>query len=707
LKICQKCKTENIFNGAQFCRNCGASLESSIETKSSADNNLQDDKLEFVVTETSSTSAPDFIGTEDKGNSKIDNAEKLEIKANANLLDDDEPDLPSVSEQSRLNPIGEIVPLVPMPIEETSMESPAISKNNSLEEQQKSDFKKLSKEEVANITKNLYGSEDNRAKGAKRVEIDDSGKARAEMRSASAEPASARHSAIPSPTAEVRPIDDPAQQANFQKSHKVRGVAFFRGNFVQLIGNPYLHEGDEITVNERHYLLRSKRLSRKTLIISLASVFVAILFIIGSQFISPTVSGDGEIIGMILDQNRQPLLESARISIPALNKTTKTNAQGFFRFEMVPTGAYELAFQTDNQYSGRGNITVTPGQTTLMTFGSNDAQTGTSATRNIAINTPQNQIVSLRESQIVDSKNANPDSKPTAGLGNLKLAANVENARVSLDGKVLGAGNNTYGRIKPGMHTVKIDKDGYSEYMTTIDIKSNETFELNLNLTKFNSNATTANTLEDYLRQGDAAVNAKEYSKAIDAFNNALALSPSSKDAYSKRAETYGQMKENDKAADDYIRLGELHRASQNNEKAITVFSSALAYAPQNKIALASRGNARLDNGDYRPALIDFEAALKIDNQFYPALLGGGVAQFKLGNNKQADKYFKNANKINQDDPYLYQNMMLNYLALDDIKNIKKVYAEFKTIANPSELAELKSSNRFQPVLRLIEEKEQ
>jgi len=242
--------------------------------------------------------------------------------------------------------------------------------------------------------------------------------------------------------------------------------------------------------------------------------------------------------------------------------------------------------------------------------------------------------------------------------------------------------------------------------MTTIDVRSNETFELNLSLTKLNTNATASVTLEDYLRQGDVAVAAKEYPKAIDALNKAIALSPSSKDAYSKRAEAFGLMKENDKAAEDYIRLGELYRVGQNNEKAITVFSSALAYAPQNKIALASRGNARLDNGDYRPALIDFEAALKIDNQYYPALLGGGVAQFKLGNNKQADKYFKNANKINQGDPYLYQTMMLNYLALDDIKNIKKIYAEFKTIADPSELAELKSSSRFQPVLRLIDEEE-
>jgi len=47
---------------------------------------------------------------------------------------------------------------------------------------------------------------------------------------------------------------------------------------------------------------------------------------------------------------------------------------------------------------------------------------------------------------------------------------------------------------------------------------------------------------------------------------------------------------------------------------------------------------------------------------------------------------------------------MLNYLADDDIKNLQRTYAEFKIIADPAELAEFKSSSRFEPVLRLIDE---
>jgi tetratricopeptide (TPR) repeat protein len=163
---------------------------------------------------------------------------------------------------------------------------------------------------------------------------------------------------------------------------------------------------------------------------------------------------------------------------------------------------------------------------------------------------------------------------------------------------------------------------------------------------------------------------------------------------------------ESTRAISDYIRLGEIYRANNMGTKAIGSFSSALSLDPNNKVALVGRGGAKLDNGDYRLALMDYETALKLDDQFYPAMFGSGICQFRLGNNKQADKYFKNAYKINQNDPFLYQYMMLNYLALDDVKKLRKTYADYKAIADPNELAEFKSSSRFEPVIRLIKEED-
>ena len=102
--------------------------------------------------------------------------------------------------------------------------------------------------------------------------------------------------------------------------------------------------------------------------------------------------------------------------------------------------------------------------------------------------------------------------------------------------------------------------------------------------------------------------------------------------------------------------------------------------------------------------MIDYTRALEIDDQFYPACLGAGITEFKLGDNKSAEKHLKKAKKLNDSDPILYHYLMLNYLARDNIKQIKKTYGQFKNVARPDELAEFKSSSRFAPIIRLIDE---
>jgi len=205
---------------------------------------------------------------------------------------------------------------------------------------------------------------------------------------------------------------------------------------------------------------------------------------------------------------------------------------------------------------------------------------------------------------------------------------------------------------------------------------------------------------------GYDALASNKISKALDDFSKAIDLSPASAKAYEGRAKAFAMDDKAEDAATDYVRAGEIYRVNKENGKAISSFSSALDHSPKNLSALVGRAGARLDNSDYRPSLIDYETALKTDDKFYPALYGSGLCHFKMGDHKNAEKYFKKAYEINRSDPYIYQYLMLTYLARDDIKSLRKIYAEFKVVANPVELAEFKSSSRFEPVLRLINEED-
>ncbi len=704
LKICPSCKAQNIFEGAQFCKDCGAPLNETSAPNVPGQEPESDNNPDFVVTEAVGTGDPQFVGIESNRNKSRNPEDDLEIKTTANLLDDEAGGADHLPDQRpKTIPIGESAPPIPTASEynqaDTQKKGTAQLSSNGKD---KPEIKKLSKEELADITRNLYGTNQSSPgkpeSSARRNNGFETGREPVPMAISNSAAAGEQNG--------VRPIEDPALAAGTQKTHKVRGVAYFKKNFIQIMGNPYLRVGDELLINEKHYILKPKKISRNMAIGFFATVLAIILFLVGSQFISPTVSGDGEIVGLILDQDGRPYLEGARVTISSLNKSTSTNAQGFFRFEMVPTGTYNLVYDLGGNYTGRGNITVTAGQTTLMTFSDFALKVNPPSGRSETGTAGFTETIPERPNDYNRQTQTETRSRTKSGFAAIELMANTADARLTVDDKVMGTGNNTYTRIKAGHHKIKVDKSGYTEYTTEIELASDQRVAVTANLNPISNNAVAAASAENYLTLGNLAMGSKNYQKAIVEYSKAIEEKPNFKDAYAKRAEAYGKIGENGKAVDDYVRLGEIYRLSSNNIKAVEAFTAALTFDADNKTALVGRAGARLDKGDYSPALTDYQAALKMDEQFYPALFGSGICHFKLGNNKQADKYFKNAYRINQGDPFLFQYMMLNYLALDDVKKLRKTYAEYKAVANPTELAEFKSSSRFAPIIRLINEED-
>jgi Tfp pilus assembly protein PilF len=691
LKTCPKCNAEYVFDGAQFCKNCGAPLEvEGSHPKPEADRKSGDD-LEFVVTETSGVPPEDIPKNDSRPKKPADPEDHLEITTNAYILEDNAAAEVHKSDDTGIDSGPEIPPPPPTGPPEKSEDWETISK-------------KLSDEELAAIKENLYGPD-------KKKPSSKSSRPRGEPKTTPSPPPAPDTKRREEETVKVepyglRPIDDPAlSTSTVQKSNRIRGVAYFRKNTIKIVGNPFLHEGDEIAVNNKTYMLRPKPFDKRIYFGILAGALVIILLILGIQIAGKsTLSGDGEIVGMILDEYGQPYLEGARVSIPSLNKKTITNAQGFFRFQMIPTGTYELEYELGNKYVGRGNATVTAHESTLMTF---------SNLKPILAEKKSTKSVTSRSGAVPSSTTTNKKiessgstNKEPRGYGKIRLDANVENARLKVDDKILGAGNNTYSNIRSGLHTVTVDKSGYREYTKDVEVLPDRTVTLKANLIRDVDDSPKKLAAKDYLSLGNDALAQKDYSRAVRDYTKAIELSPGSAEAHSARAGAYLETGDYSRAVDDYVRTGEICRINRQYNSAISAFSSALTYDSGNLAALVGRGGSKLDNGDYRPALSDYEAALEIDDMFYPALFGGGICQFKLGNHKKAEKYFKQAYELDSTEPYLYQYMMLNYLARDNIKKVRKTYAEFKVVASPAELAEFKSSTRFEPILRLIKEED-
>jgi len=736
LKICPNCNAENVFDGAQFCKDCGAPLsEQETGNPDIPANQDQEDSLDFVVTETQSPDTPGFLGdASDKKEPVPDSADdRLEIADPADLLSGAGPEedlsspVPAEDQPVKEDDLDfssctagaeedydKPQPEVDQSINGNNLDLASFASGNNEAEQKKPEEPKP-EETVPPIDWNA-DSQKKDVSPEKRPARPEEITARMERYKSSNEkrplnepikPAKQEKPEEPQPDVSVKPIEDPALgENNTKSSQKIRGVAYFRKNLIQLAGNPFLHDGDEVVVNNKHYLLKTKRLGKKFTIGLFATVVAAVLIVIASQFINTNLSGEGEIVGMILNQNDQPYLESALVNIPSLGKSTRTNAQGFFKFELIPTGTYEIIYELGEDYIGRGNVTVTSGQTTLMSFNHLERkQYAQKKNSKPQVNTSR-KAEPDNSGSASKSNNTSRSERPVEKYGKIKVQANVDNVRMDLEGQILGAGNNVYSKINTGRRRVILSKTGYKDFTTTISVEPGKTTVINATMTRLTASETAKVSEKDYISLGNDDLAAGNYIQAIQNFTKAIDYNRGSADAYEGRAKAYARNNQPDYAAMDYIRVGEITRMAGNDTRAIDAFSSALKLSSRNVSAYVGRAGTYADKGNFRSSIEDYDKALGINERFYPALYGIGVAYFKMGDSKKAEKYFDKAYDIDRSDPYLYQYMMLNYLARDNFNKMRETYAEFKAVAGPAELAEFKSSSRYEPILRLINEED-
>lgn len=517
------------------------------------------------------------------------------------------------------------------------------------------------------------------------------------------QPSTPVESEKPEANNKITPIADPSQKnrPEVKKATRMRGLANYRGNIIRLVGNSYLHENDEISIGGKAYVLKPFRFGKKFKIYGIAAGFVLALLIVGSFFINPIVGSDGKIVGMVLNEYSQPYVAGAKVTIKELGESTKTNPQGFFQFEMVPTGTYEFIFETNGKVVGRGNATVVAGQTTLMTFGNLSQGYADQAGNDEISYVPEEEPTPPPQPKETRGTASKKKSSGKSSFGKIRLDANVDGAKFVVDGQTLGAGNNTYARVKPGKHKVNVSLDGYTDHTEVVSVSSGRTTTVRANLSPRADQQKTL-TASDYLTSGNSAYATGDYKKAVQDFTKTIELDPSEISAYGNRARAFAQLGKYADAASDYIRAGEIYRFHGNPDEAIRQFTNALDMNGNNKLAFVGRAGARMDKTEYRAAKLDYDEALDIDGKFYPALFGAGICEYQLGKTKSAEKYFRKAKDVNDTDPYLYHFMMLNYVAKDDVSKVRKTYDEFKQIASAQDLEAFKSSSQYEPVLKLI-----
>ncbi len=703
---CPNCQAAISSPDAEFCPKCGWTLNDPADRAN--DHEESRDGLDFVVTEAHNTDT-EFVGST---RGFPDDQNDLDIESTSDLMEhearskDDELSLPR---PAGLEPIGESEPPLPPGLEGNSQsmsgreseaapeangsdvqgpvqpESPAAgSLHDSSRESDSGPY--LTDREKEELIRKI--DEDNRSAASKQEAVT----SRIDSTSSTTE----NQSGLPQP----------------KMAGRGKGIAYFYKNFIQVVSSQAIHPDDELFINDRCYELKPKRIGTGAIIGGSVVLFAIVLVIVGSLFVSDTDRGTGEILGMALDDGGQPYVQGSQIKLADLGISVRSNPQGFFRFDEVAPGTHRIEYHFPDRPATVEYTTVAAGEVSMITlkpsvdeteaFGSASGVRGGPGGATVSGSAPAGSKPTddSRQKPVGASK-----KKPKkAGFSKLTLAASVDGARLSIDGKVLGAGNLTYSGLKSGRHTYTVEADGYQQAAGTIDLEAGKTERLKVALVPMTQEQLeAAYSAEDFYYAGASHLKSGDHAAAVDYLTRAISIQPSYADAYLARADAYTRGSAPTLAHDDYIRAAEIFRMNKDFNPAITAYNSAIEVDGKSLVAYLGRAELYLYKGEKIAALADYEAAIKIDKKCGAAHLGLGEARFKQGNYKKAIKHFKKARSLDEKDPLVHQYLMLSYLLVDDTKNVKRCYKTFQEVASESEMDRFRTDERFSAVLKIVE----
>lgn len=710
LKHCPRCKSEQIITETGNCSVCSTTLEDLPAGSSSEPEDSS--QLDIVVTEVPADDREfvggDKLGVEDSKDQPGPGQETSDNSGGINkLLDYDpigvsEPTLPPAADYSDETRSKEEYKPEPVPV---------LSKSTSDKPEKSPDevdgkLQKLSDEDLKKIEQNLYG---------KNVRLADEEKAKIRSKLNELDtPDDPEEAGSDVPETDKKPLLEGLGEA--PKAARSKGKAYFYKNYIQLMGRHHLTRHDELTVNGREYHLQPKKLNSALLFSSIAGAFFIVLFIVGSMFLNSSGNGDGTVAGMILDKKGKPFISGAQVVFPELGIKIKSNAEGYFSTSDIPEGTHKIEYYINKKLMGSDFTTVVNDEISMISLSPNiksQAKKSSKYAKKSSAKSKSSKTAKKIVQATPTSKQAAAPKKsssktikapPRRGPASIKLAANIADARIKIDGKVLGAGNLKYRNIEPGSHKYEISADGYGTRNGTIFLRAGETRTLSVSLQPLSSPIEEKTySAEDFFQSGLKAFRAGNHQDAIADFTEAINLEPSYSQAYFNRARTKQQLYLQEEAVEDFIRAAEIYRFKKRFSKAITSYNKALEIDDRSIPAYLGRAELYLAKGQEIAALADYDNVIRVDRRNFQGYYGLGQARFNQGYYKQAIGHFKNARSIDKSDPYVYQYLMLSYMALDKFKNVKKSYEQFQAVASKKQMGEILRNKRYAAAIKAAE----
>ncbi len=665
---CEKCGTENRFEGAAFCKSCHHPLQPK-PVSASKEHSGTDDSISFFLKEQPIEETPpndteddridmadpiDFImgdgSYDDSSVSKNDLGEEIKpepIRSDPTAYGDEELKF-SMSEADSgsgvtLETLGSIIG---EGIQDAEDIEPAVEKS---EEDSQEDHKEIPPD-VEDLTATqkirLQNLKDKFAPGVEKKPD---------------EPEETKPS----------PLDLP------RVAHS-KGIMLLSGETLTLTGGARVFPGDEVQIGDQLYEVRTKPNDNRKLIWAIAGGVAIILALL--IFLSGFSGGqNGQIVGMALDDASGMPLSKQKITIVELNRTVQTNQAGFFVFDDLPSGLYTIQYQKDGAPFAEERVAVLENNITTITI--HKGQPITSIP--IESKNPGKENPALAKS----------DSRTEPGT--LKLALSPKGAGAYLDDKPLGVGSDSY-KVRPGQYVLSVKKKGYKTKTKQITVKSGKSLSYKFGLTRASKKKSNGELAYENEISGN-------YHEALRYYDKALQKNPRDLAALLGKGRSFKAQGQLDQSTSYFMQAARVAGTKGDIATQIEALTGLIDARPNTFTAYYSRGDLFFSQGNYDLAAQDYEKVIQIDHRNLGACYKLGNSYYRTGAYGDALDAFKEAEKLNFADPKAQVYLAKTYLAMDDRKNMKKSYETFKELASYSVRLEFKNDPEWQRVLSALE----
>jgi hypothetical protein len=701
---CGKCGAANHFDGAVFCKNCGAELSSRVAVEVADEPNCTHNKTQPIVTQADAEEQlqADFVVT-DLPISKAESEppvgsgfdqllKRFESDQTARTLAEDATEPVQLSSELGIESPTDYLMREQLQAPENVKEIAVLTLNPAIGSGIPAKPTTMNESESVRVT-------DVHTKPAGEHVVSDDDR---DQLLISLEKTLSEEDAAPAPQdqphPEVRqtqtgPADietaSPAENPPGAEKIEVTAIsrssqthphqsAFLRGHKLLFPDKARLVPGEKITYGNQQYIIKRGSIDRKQLMLggAAALTIIAILLIIG---LSGSSVPKPYLYGVVTSVETKEVLAGISVSIPQTGASTVTDEAGMFTFPGLPNGRYDVKIEGTLYEARMIPVSIANGESKM-------------------IHGTLSPLLSQMTSYATTAPRSTNESVVNSGpiFGTLKVKCGIADAMVLVDGKALGSANQTFKRMMPGTHTVVVTREGYENWEQQVRIDEEETTTLTVNLTEAKSSGPTEYTAADFFQQAEALLAEKNYTEAIGYYTLALAKDNSMVQAYLRRAEANEASNKAMNARADLRSAADLYLHSNRFADAIGCYDKIIAIAPNASDAFQLRGWAKISSGNYDGGLKDLEKALSFNKDDTQSQFEYGKALYITNNYKESEKILKKIRKYGDDSPEIYAYLALTYLAQGSESDARKNYEAFTKRANSSQVARMTTESGWQ-----------